>query len=145
MLYCNVTLQVTKGDIINVLPFGNVVQVVSMTGEKILEMLEWSVYNLNNRTSTGNLYGAYLQYGGLQVIENVNSKRLHINFHYVSYVISTCNLYLRNFLLLHLPYQVYARVICRWSMTRLNRRTRGWFPFKFNVPLAQYRRIVSFR
>ncbi|XP_014477407.1 PREDICTED: protein 5NUC-like [Dinoponera quadriceps] len=58
---------VTRGDIISVLPFGNVIQVVSMTRKQILSMLEWSVYNLENRTSTGNLYGAYLQYGGLQV------------------------------------------------------------------------------
>ncbi|EFN81717.1 Protein 5NUC [Harpegnathos saltator] len=58
---------VTRGDIIGVLPFGNVIQLISMTGEQILSMLEWSVYNLNNRTSTGNLFGAFLQYGGLQV------------------------------------------------------------------------------
>ncbi|XP_032670459.1 protein 5NUC-like [Odontomachus brunneus] len=59
---------INRGDIISVLPFGNVIQVATMTGEKILEMLEWSVYNLGNRTSTGNLYGAYLQFGGLQVV-----------------------------------------------------------------------------
>ncbi|XP_020298054.1 protein 5NUC-like [Pseudomyrmex gracilis] len=64
--------EVTRGDIISVLPFGNVVVKASMTGEQILSMLEWSVHNLNDTTSTGNLFGAYLQYSGLQVVYNIN-------------------------------------------------------------------------
>ncbi|EZA61541.1 Protein 5NUC [Ooceraea biroi] len=58
---------VTRGDILTVLPFGNVVVKLSLTGEQILSVLEWSVHNLTNVTSTGNLFGAYLQYSGLQV------------------------------------------------------------------------------
>jgi len=60
-------LQVTRNDIISVLPFGNVIVKASVTGEQILSMLEWSVHNLDNVTSTGNLFGAFLQYSGLQV------------------------------------------------------------------------------
>ncbi|KAG5325745.1 5NTD protein, partial [Pseudoatta argentina] len=60
--------QVTRADVISVLPFGNVIVKASMTGEQILSMLEWSVYNIDDITSTGNLYGAYLQYSGLQVV-----------------------------------------------------------------------------
>lgn len=59
--------QVTRKDIITVLPFGNVVVKAPVTGKQILSMLEWSVHNLDNSTSTGNLYGAFLQYSGLQV------------------------------------------------------------------------------
>ncbi|KMQ96284.1 protein 5nuc [Lasius niger] len=59
--------QVTRKDIISVLPFGNVVVKASVTGKLILSMLEWSVHNLNNSISTGNLFGAFLQYSGLQV------------------------------------------------------------------------------
>lgn len=64
--------QVTRGDIISVLPFGNVVVKASMTGEQLLSMLEWSVHNLNDSTSTGNLFGAFLQYSGLQVVYDMN-------------------------------------------------------------------------
>lgn len=59
--------EVTRKDIISVLPFGNVVVKASVTGKQILSMLEWSVHNLDNITSTGNLFGAFLQYSGLQV------------------------------------------------------------------------------
>ncbi|KAM0735335.1 Protein 5NUC [Formica fusca] len=64
--------QVTRKDIISVLPFGNVVVKASVTGKQILSMLEWSVHNLDNLTSTGNLFGAFLQYSGLQVTYNTN-------------------------------------------------------------------------
>lgn len=64
--------QVTREDIISVLPFGNIVTKASMTGQQILSMLEWSVHNLDNITSTGNLFGAYLQYSGLQVVYNIS-------------------------------------------------------------------------
>ncbi|KAL6259900.1 hypothetical protein P5V15_009811 [Pogonomyrmex californicus] len=64
--------QVTRGDILGVLPFGNVVVKVSMTGERLLTMLEWSVHSIDNLTSTGNLFGAYLQYSGLQVVYDVS-------------------------------------------------------------------------
>lgn len=62
---------ITMGDVLGVLPFGNVIIKVSMTGEQILSMLEWSVYNLNEN-STLNLYGAYLQYSGLQVLYDLS-------------------------------------------------------------------------
>lgn len=58
----------TQGDVISVLPFGNVIVKASMTGQQLLSVLEWSVHNLDNLTSTGNLFGAYLQYSGLQAI-----------------------------------------------------------------------------
>ncbi|TGZ48693.1 Protein 5NUC [Temnothorax longispinosus] len=35
--------QVTRGDILSVLPFGNVIVKASMTGQQLLSMLEWSV------------------------------------------------------------------------------------------------------
>jgi len=60
--------QVTQNDIISVLPFGNVILKLSLTGEQMLSVLEWSVHHLENTTSTGNLFGNYLQYSGLQVI-----------------------------------------------------------------------------
>lgn len=46
-----------------------------MTGDQIISMLEWSVFRLGNRTSTGNLYGAFLQYSGLQVIHAKRKKK----------------------------------------------------------------------
>lgn len=64
--------QVTRGDVISVLPFGNVIVKASLTGQQLLSMLEWSVHNIDNFTSTGNLFGAYLQYSGLQVVYDVN-------------------------------------------------------------------------
>ncbi|XP_077260302.1 protein 5NUC isoform X2 [Temnothorax americanus] len=64
--------QVTRGDILSVLPFGNVIVKASMTGQQLLSMLEWSVHNIDNLTSTGNLFGAYLQYSGLQVVYDVS-------------------------------------------------------------------------
>lgn len=64
--------QVTRGDVISVLPFGNVIVKASMTGEQLLSMLEWSVHNIDNLTSTGNLFGAYLQYSGLQVVYDLS-------------------------------------------------------------------------
>ncbi|XP_012218401.2 protein 5NUC [Linepithema humile] len=67
--------EVNRADIISVFPFENIILKVSMTGEQILSMLEWSVYNLNDTTSTGNLHGAFLQYSGLQVVYNVNQPR----------------------------------------------------------------------
>ncbi|KAL0123038.1 hypothetical protein PUN28_007577 [Cardiocondyla obscurior] len=64
--------QVTREDIMSTLPFGNVVVKTSMTGQQILEMLEWSVHNIDNITSTGNLFGAYLQLSGLQVVYDIS-------------------------------------------------------------------------
>ncbi|XP_011876681.1 PREDICTED: protein 5NUC-like [Vollenhovia emeryi] len=64
--------QVTREDVISVLPFGNVVVKVSMTGQQLLSVLEWSVHNIDNLTSTGNLFGAYLQYSGLQVVYDIS-------------------------------------------------------------------------
>ncbi|XP_029168931.1 protein 5NUC-like [Nylanderia fulva] len=63
---------ITRKDIISVLPFGNIIVKLSVTGELILSMLEWSVHNLDNLTSTGNLNGAFLQYSGLQVAYDIN-------------------------------------------------------------------------
>lgn len=59
--------QVTRKDIISVLPFGNVIVKASVTGKLILSMLEWSVHKINDSTSTGNLFGTFLQFSGLQV------------------------------------------------------------------------------
>ncbi|XP_012538707.2 protein 5NUC [Monomorium pharaonis] len=64
--------QVTRGDVLSVLPFGNVAVKTSMTGERLLSVLEWSVHNIDNSTSTGNLFGAFLQYSGLQVVYDLN-------------------------------------------------------------------------
>lgn len=58
--------KITMGDVLSVLPFQNTIVKASMTGELILSVLEWSVYNLEPH-DTANLYGAFLQVSGLQV------------------------------------------------------------------------------
>ncbi|KAL2740481.1 protein 5NUC-like [Vespula squamosa] len=58
--------KITMGDILGVLPFGNIIFKMSMTGKQMLSMLEWSVYNLNHNSSD-NLFGAFLQFSGLQI------------------------------------------------------------------------------
>lgn len=59
------------GDVLGVLPFGNVIFKTSMTGKQMLSMLEWSVYNLNYNSSD-NLFGAFLQFSGLQVLYDIS-------------------------------------------------------------------------
>lgn len=65
--------KITMGDVLSVLPFHNIIMKVSMTGELILSVLEWSVQNLEMNT-TANLFGAFAQVSGLQVfhIKRVN-------------------------------------------------------------------------
>ncbi|XP_035731433.1 5'-nucleotidase-like, partial [Vespa mandarinia] len=63
--------KITIGDILGVLPFGNIIFKTSMTGKQILSMLEWSVYNLNYNSSD-NLFGAFLQFSGLQVSYDIS-------------------------------------------------------------------------
>ncbi|KAI4475036.1 hypothetical protein M0802_015322 [Mischocyttarus mexicanus] len=63
--------KVTMGDILGVLPFGNTLFKVSMTGKQMLSMLEWSVYNLHQNPSD-NLFGAFLQFSGLQIVYNIS-------------------------------------------------------------------------
>lgn len=62
--------KITMGDVLSVLPFGNTVLRASMTGELILSVLEWSVQNLETNT-TSNLFGAFVQFSGLQVFFDV--------------------------------------------------------------------------
>lgn len=59
--------KVTMSDVLAVLPFHNSIVKVSMTGELILSVLEWSVYNLRIN-DTSNLFGAFVQVSGLQVV-----------------------------------------------------------------------------
>ncbi|XP_053983325.1 protein 5NUC-like [Hylaeus volcanicus] len=59
--------QITLRDILSVLPFQNIIMKVPMTGEVIYSVLEWSVHNLEINT-TSNLYGAFVQFSGLQVV-----------------------------------------------------------------------------
>lgn len=61
--------KVTMGDILTVLPFQNTIVKASLTGEMLLSVLEWSVYNLEKNNSI-NLVGAFLQISGLQVFVN---------------------------------------------------------------------------
>ncbi|KAK2577173.1 hypothetical protein KPH14_003330 [Odynerus spinipes] len=63
--------KITMSDVLGVLPFGNIIVKVSMTGAQLLSMLEWSVYNLNTH-STENLFGTFLQYSGLQVLYDLS-------------------------------------------------------------------------
>ncbi|XP_046814681.1 protein 5NUC-like [Vespa crabro] len=63
--------KITIGDILGVLPFGNIIFKTSMTGKQMLSMLEWSVYNLNYNSSD-NLFGAFLQFSGLQVSYDIS-------------------------------------------------------------------------
>ncbi|KOC68565.1 Protein 5NUC [Habropoda laboriosa] len=66
--------KVTMGDILTVLPFHNTIIKVSMTGELIKSVLEWSVYNLEIN-NTANLDGAFLQFSGLQVIYDLTQPK----------------------------------------------------------------------
>ncbi|KAK9302569.1 hypothetical protein QLX08_005452 [Tetragonisca angustula] len=66
--------KITMGDVLGVLPFQNAIVKASMTGELILSVLEWSVYNLEPH-DTANLYGAFLQVSGLQVVYNLTLPR----------------------------------------------------------------------
>ncbi|XP_017884500.1 protein 5NUC-like [Ceratina calcarata] len=59
--------KITMGDVLAVLPFQNSIVKVSMTGEQMLSVLEWSVYNLRIN-DTSNLFGAFVQVSGLQVV-----------------------------------------------------------------------------
>lgn len=61
--------KITMGDILSVLPFHNTIMKVSMTGALIRSVLEMSVKNLEINT-TSNLYGAFLQFSGLQVFDS---------------------------------------------------------------------------
>lgn len=65
--------KVTMGDVLSVLPFQNTIVKVSMTGEMILSVLEWSVYSLNV-----DLSGTFLQFSGLQVLLSAKISVLHI-------------------------------------------------------------------
>ncbi|CAL7933343.1 unnamed protein product [Xylocopa violacea] len=66
--------KVTMEDVLGVLPFHNAILKVSMTGEMLLSILEWSVYNLE-LNSTANLFGAYVQFSGLQVVYDLTQPR----------------------------------------------------------------------
>ena len=63
--------QVTMGDILNVLPFNNIILKAPLTGELILSVLEWSVHSLE-MNNTANLFGAFAQYSGLQVVYDLS-------------------------------------------------------------------------
>ncbi|OAD55321.1 Protein 5NUC [Eufriesea mexicana] len=63
--------KVTMEDVLSVLPFQNTIVKVSMTGEMILSVLEWSVYNLD-MNHTDNLFGAFVQFSGLQVVYDLS-------------------------------------------------------------------------
>ncbi|XP_012139774.2 protein 5NUC [Megachile rotundata] len=58
--------KITMGDVLSVIPFHNAIMKVSMTGDLILSVLEWSVQNLEMNV-TANLFGAFAQFSGLQV------------------------------------------------------------------------------
>lgn len=66
--------KVTMGDILTALPFANTILRVSMTGELILSVLEWSVYNLE-MNNTANLFGGFVQLSGLQVVYDLTQPR----------------------------------------------------------------------
>lgn len=66
--------KITMGDVLSVLPFHNVIMKVSMTGDLILSVLEWSVQNLEMNV-TANLFGAFTQFSGLQVIYDLSKPK----------------------------------------------------------------------
>lgn len=66
--------KVTMSDILSVLPFQNSILKVPMTGELMLSVLEWSVNNLE-LNSTSNLFGAFTQVSGLQVIYDLTKPK----------------------------------------------------------------------
>lgn len=66
--------KITMGDVLSVLPFHNAIMKVSMTGDLILSVLEWSVQNLEMNV-TANLFGAFTQFSGLQVIYDLSKPK----------------------------------------------------------------------
>lgn len=58
---------ITRADILNVLPFDNVIVAVNMTGKVLKKVLEWSVYNYNPIE----MPGSFLQFSGLRVEYNI--------------------------------------------------------------------------
>ncbi|XP_012277874.1 protein 5NUC-like isoform X1 [Orussus abietinus] len=91
--------QITTADVLAVLPFSNGLVRVSMTGDNILEMLEWSVRSLQLET-TSDLNGAFLQFSGLQVIYDLvkppNSRVISVRVRCASCLIPTYSDLLRN-------------------------------------------------
>ncbi|MBQ7058848.1 MAG: 5'-nucleotidase C-terminal domain-containing protein [Firmicutes bacterium] len=57
---------ITYGDIINVHPFGNMMTVIEVTGQQILDALEWGSHGLPNQS------GGFLQVAGLTYEINVD-------------------------------------------------------------------------
>lgn len=64
---------ITRSDVQEVLPFGNVLVKTNMTGEKMIELLEWSVRNLI-ANDTSNLDGGFLQLSGIQVLYDLSKE-----------------------------------------------------------------------
>ncbi|XP_051165504.1 protein 5NUC-like [Leptopilina boulardi] len=63
--------KITRADVKEVLPFGNVLVKTNMTGAKIKEVLEFSVKDLI-ANDTSNLNGAFLQFSGLKVFYDLS-------------------------------------------------------------------------
>ncbi|XP_046409396.1 protein 5NUC-like isoform X2 [Neodiprion fabricii] len=58
--------QISMADVLTVLPFGNQPIIVTMTGEVLISMLEWSVYYMTGDPNE-DAKGAFLQVSGIQV------------------------------------------------------------------------------
>ncbi|XP_043482666.1 protein 5NUC-like [Leptopilina heterotoma] len=68
--------KITRADVLQVLPFGNMLMKSSMTGSDILEVLEFSVRDLTpNPNDTSNLNGGFLQFSGIQVIYDLSKEK----------------------------------------------------------------------
>ncbi|XP_047991992.1 protein 5NUC-like isoform X2 [Leguminivora glycinivorella] len=62
--YMHMPANITKGDLLIVMPFEGNLVTVSMAGSVIFQMLEHSVYDLNNLQD----HGEFLQFSGLRVV-----------------------------------------------------------------------------
>lgn len=62
--------QISEADVINVLPFGSNLAVVTITGVELLQALEHSVERYSNIIA----YGEFLQVSGIRVIYDMNKK-----------------------------------------------------------------------
>ena len=63
--------QITAGDVLLVLPFNNGLVKITVNGSKLIEVLEWSVRNLEPN-STADLHGKFLQMSGIHVVYDLS-------------------------------------------------------------------------
>ena len=63
--------QITVGDVLSALPFNSDLVKISVNGSKLIEVLEWSVLNLEPN-DTADLDGRFLQMSGIHVVYDLS-------------------------------------------------------------------------